>query len=304
MLAATKLGLRARASGSLATTMTTASPVMAVGRALFSTSKNRAAANRRSQSRIRQMAARNIKAQPAPSMENARQDPSKAPAIVLPETFVVPPFSRFPKQFKPLMYYLWSILRVKGVDFLLSRQYRFMSQPSWRQKPLVSLKKGPLIAQTKALHRQMNEAIASGDVDTLEKIVDPNLYLPLAINIQQRPRGHTCTWELVRYNREPRVVSLKIFPMAGFQTKLLWQVTVSIASRQRVVEKDERRRVVPGSEKELDLVENVVIGTMLDNETWTTANSWKIIATVQPMTPEKWEQEQETVKLLSGVKTH
>ncbi|CCC08787.1 hypothetical protein SMACR_05427 [Sordaria macrospora] len=308
MLAATKLGLRARAPGSLTTTMTTTySPVMAVGRALFSTSENRAAANRRTQSRVRQMAghvARNNKAQPSPSLENAKQDPSKAPAIVLPETFVVPPLSRFPKQFKPLMSYLWSIVRVKVVDFMLSRQYRFQSQPSLRQKPLVSLKKGPLISHTKALHRLMNEAIASGNVDLLERIVDPNLYMPLAINIHQRPRGHTCTWELVRYNREPRVVSLKIFPMAGFATKLLWQVTVSIASRQRVVEKDERKRVVPGSEKELDLVENVVIGTMLDNETWTMLSDWKIIATVQPMTPEKWEQEQETVKLLSQVQVN
>ena len=201
------------------------------------------------------------------------------------------------------MSYLWSIFRVKAVDFLLSRQYRYMSQPGWRQRPLVSLKKGPLIAQTKALHRQMNEAIASGDVDALEKIVDPNLYMPLAINIHQRARGHTCTWELLKYNKEPRVVSLKIIPMAGFATKLLWQVTVSIASRQRVVERDERKRVVPGSEKEMDLVENVVIGTMLDNETWTTSGGWKIIATVQPMTPERWEEEKETVKLLSQVTT-
>ena len=116
------------------------------------------------------------------------------------------------------MSYLWSIVRVKVVDFMLSRQYRFQSQPSLRQKPLVSLKKGPLISHTKALHRLMNEAIASGNVDLLERIVDPNLYMPLAINIHQRPRSHTCTWELVRYNREPRVVSLKIFPFESSMT--------------------------------------------------------------------------------------
>ena len=174
-----------------------------------------------------------------------------------------------------------------------------MSQPSWRSKPLVSLKKGPLILQAKALHRQMNEAIAAGDADTLEKIVDPSLYMPLVVNIQQRPRGHTCTWELVKYNGEPKVVSHKIFPFPGIKDKLLWQVAVSIPSRQRVVERDGRRRVVPGSEKEMDLVENVIISNMLDNDSWTTTGDWKILATVQPMTPEKWVEEQKTVKLLT-----
>ncbi|ESA43832.1 hypothetical protein GE21DRAFT_457 [Neurospora crassa] len=301
MLAVTKLGLRARLPGSLATTTTTTSPVMAVGRALFSTSENRAAANRRTQAAIRKHtgnAVRQTGKQPAPSLERAKLDPSKAPTFVLPETFVIPPLSRFPKQFKPLMSYLWGIIRVKSLDFLLARQYRFSSMPGWRQKPLLSLKKAPLIAQTKALHRQMNEAIASGDAEMLEKIVDSYLYVPLAVNIEQRPKGRTCTWELVRYNKEPRIVSHKIFPLQGTKDKLLWQVTVSIASRQRVVE-HERGRVVPGSEKELDLVENVVIGTMISNETWATQNAWKIISTVQPMTPEKWEREQETVKLLA-----
>ncbi|KAK3354558.1 hypothetical protein B0H65DRAFT_504617 [Neurospora tetraspora] len=274
---------------------------MAVGRALFSTSENRAAANRRSNATIRKHSGHSIRQtnkQPAPSLEKAKMDPSKAPAILLPETFVVPPLSRFPKQFKPLMSYLWGIIRVKTVDFLLSRQYRFSSMPGWRQKPLLSLKKAPLIAQTKALHRQMNEAIASGDAEMLEKIVDPYLYVPLAVNIEQRPKGRTGTWELVRYNKEPRVVSHKIFPLQGTKDKLLWQVTVSIASRQRVVQ-HERGKVVPGSEKELDLVENVVIGTMVSNETWATLNGWRIISTVQPMTPEKWEREQETVTLLA-----
>lgn len=210
------------------------------------------------------------------------------------ETFVVPPVSRFPKEFKPLMSYLWNIIRIKASDFVLARHARFQSQPGWRQKPLISLKKGPLITQAKAMHRQMNEAIASGDVDALEKLVDSALYYPLAANIHQRPKGRTCTWELVRYNKEPRVVSHKIMPVAEL---LLWQVVVSIPSRQRVVE-HERGRVVPGSEKELDLVENVVIGTMLNKDTWAT-HGWKILATVQPMTPEKWEREKETVKMIA-----
>ena len=213
------------------------------------------------------------------------------------ETFVIPPFSRFPKQFKPLMSYLWAIIKVKTIDFLVSRQYRFSSMPGWRQKPLVSLKKGPFIAQAKALHRQMNEAIASGDTNGLAKIVDESLYVPLMVNIQQRPKGRTCTWELVRYNKEPRVVSLKLLPFQGTDS-LLWQVTVSIESRQRLVEY-EKGKVVPGSEKELDLSENMVIGTMVHSKTWATSGGWKIIGTIQPMTPEKWEREQETVKLLS-----
>lgn len=87
MLAVTKLGLRARLPGSLATATTTTSPVMAVGRALFSTSENRAAANRRTQAAIRKHtgnAVRQTGKQPAPSLERAKMDPSKAPTFVLP----------------------------------------------------------------------------------------------------------------------------------------------------------------------------------------------------------------------------
>lgn len=231
----------------------------------------------------------------SPSAERYRADPTKMPAVLLPETFIVPPLSHFPKEFKPLMSYLWNMVRIKTIDFVLARFTRYQSQPGWRQKPLISLKKGPLIAQAKAMHRQMNEAIASGDADALEKLVDSSLYYPLMANIHQRPKGRTCTWELVRYNKEPRVVSHKIMPVAEL---LLWQVVVSIPSRQRLVE-HERRKVVPGSEKELDLVENLVMGTMINKDTWTTTG-WKILATVKPMTPEKWEHEKETVKMIAA----
>ncbi|KAK3396092.1 hypothetical protein B0T20DRAFT_481100 [Sordaria brevicollis] len=299
MLAATRVGLRTRAAGSLATqattTSTTISPVMIMGRALFSTSDKRAATNRRVDQTLRRAQKMHLgkHQEHAPSVDRIKAMNTQIPAILLPETFVIPPLSRFPREFKPLMSYLWHMIRIKATDFILSRHTRYQSQPGWREKPLISLKKGPLIAQAKAMHRQMNETIACGDLDALERLVDTALYYPLATTIHQRPKGRTCKWELVRYNKEARVVSQKIMPIGD---KLLWQVVVSIPSRQRLVEY-ERGKVVPGSEKELDLVENVVMSTVLNDKTWSTTG-WKIIATVQPMTPEKWEHEKETVRMI------
>lgn len=155
----------------------------------------------------------------------------------------------------------------------------------------------------------MYDALARGDKDTLKRVCGIVLRDRFDTIIEARKPGQRFTWELVRYNkavwRYPRIVDHKVAPLqpdARVPNRLppiMRQVTVAIASRQRRVEYDYSRagggKVVPGSEKEVDVVENVVLSCTLNRKTFV-ASDWKIISLIGEMTPEKWAGEQAFMK--------
>jgi len=157
---------------------------------------------------------------------------------------------------------------------------RLASIPPGRLRPQLKLRKKALVPTAKALHRALSQALARGDVSALRKTAMPVLYASLAAKMQQRRRGRRFEWTLLRYTATPRLLihTVEQMPLdtTGTATLVTRQAVVSIASRQRLVEYDDvKGRGVVVSEKEVDLVERIIIMAIVDQGTYETGE-WKV----------------------------
>lgn len=220
-------------------------------------------------------------------------------------TFVRPSLSQFPRSPRAF----WSFLRDYIVTSVRCRLQTiiipFSSKPSLFKAARYKLNNSLLLLTAKAMHRSLAQALAEGDKDTLRKICTKRLSLPMLASIDRRPRSRRYTWELVRYNgswRNPRIVSQIIQPIApGSDAPMIRQAVVAISSRQRRVEYEMKKvgqwEIVPGSEKEVDLTENLVLVSLVDQKTWR-QDEWYIVGTIQPTTPEEWADEKASIQAL------
>ncbi|KUJ07384.1 uncharacterized protein LY89DRAFT_631479, partial [Mollisia scopiformis] len=144
-----------------------------------------------------------------------------------------------------------------------------------------------------ALHRQMYSSFAEGDIASLRKICADGIYDSFRARIGSRPRGETVQWELVQYNKRARVVSNRgaRFPTEGGAIR---QAVVRISSRQKLTRslrtKGGASEVVPGSGKEKDVVEYVVIQQKF--EAWR-PGPWQVWGTTRETTlrdVEEWQK--------------
>ncbi|KAB5559968.1 hypothetical protein GE09DRAFT_1115127 [Coniochaeta sp. 2T2.1] len=229
--------------------------------------------------------------------------------ILLPMTWVRPPLSRFPRSWD----YLKAYITTKARDLATRIGIEFSSKPTFFKKRLYKAHTRKLVPLAKALHINMYEAVAKGDKATLRTVCGTAMADSFVRLIESRLPGRKYGWELVRYNWKawgyPRVVDHKLIPSAGDPMNpykpgdIIRQVVVAIASRQRRVEYEFTReskewREVPGSEKEVDVVENVVLNQALDRRTFAPLGEWKIISLVGEMTPEKFREERDLLKLI------
>lgn len=214
-----------------------------------------------------------------------------------PGTFVRPPLSRFPRSPKPFFRFVSAWIKQRVRDFLTVQFYRFSTKPKIWKAPVFRPHKRQILPTAKALHSAMSEALARGDKEALRRVCCAPLYQRLCGTIERRPAGRRYSWELVRYNKAwlyPRLVDDKIAVEQGsvFARR---QAVVAIASRQRRVDVDDTARggggrAVPGSEKEADLVEYLVLSASIDPRT-SLQNEWRIFGTVNPTTLESYESE-------------
>lgn len=150
------------------------------------------------------------------------------------------------------------------------------------------------------MHRAMYEAIAKGDKDSVRNICSAAFADRLSAAIDGRPPGRRYTWELVRYCKPwiyPRVVDQKLAVMPKdpmrpqYSPPSIRQVIVAIDSVQRRVEHDWTKagggKVVPGSEKEMRVLEYVVLQRTVDRNTWVQGD-WKVLALTKETTPEQF----------------
>ncbi len=111
----------------------------------------------------------------------------------------------------------------------------------------------------------MYTSFAEGDITALRKMCSDGLYDSFRARIGNRQRGEKVVWELVKYNRGSKLVSHRggKLPIEGAAIR---QAVVKISSRQRLTRfikgKDGEMQVVPGSGKEKDVVEYLVVQTM------------------------------------------
>jgi len=216
-------------------------------------------------------------------------------------TLIAPPISQYPREprkffkFAYEVFTTWARTTASGLGMVWS------SKPSMFKKAQYKLNNAATLLTAKALHRDMAKALAAGDKRTLGKICTKVMGVPMLAAIDARSPKKRYTWELVKYRRGPRIASQIVAPTTSDGSgPLLRQVVVSIASRQRRTEEVRRHRAweeVPGSIKEVDVTENIVIVSIVHPRTWK-QSEWRILGTVPTMTPEDWFAEKEILNKL------
>ena len=213
-------------------------------------------------------------------------------------TFILPPFSQFPKG-------LWDKLRFLGFWFMMKVQEiitntstKFASKATIFKSAQYKTKRSTIIPTAKALHRSMAEALASGDKHTLNKICSRKLSAPLLASIDARPRGRRYGWE-IEYTKKlfyPTIKSHRVAPLTRDRYgPVIRQAVVAISSKQRRFQYDAKGQVVPGTEKTVEVIENMAIACIVDSKTWKQGD-WRIVGTVTPTTLEGWNEEKEMLK--------
>ncbi|KAL2020213.1 hypothetical protein VTK56DRAFT_8639 [Thermocarpiscus australiensis] len=228
---------------------------------------------------------------------------AQALSMLLPGTFVLPPLSDLPKGLGPKLKFLAAWFKIRATEKMQNFVIKFMSRPTIFKRARFKYKKSVMISTAKALHRSMAEALAAGDKDTINKICTRNLAAPLLASIDARPKSRRYGWELLDYTKKWAYPRIKFHRMAATSKErnapFVRQVVVAISSRQRRVEYDAQGRVVPGSEKEMEVVENVALGCIVDANTWV-GDEWRLIGTVKNTTPESWVEEERLLAALQG----
>jgi protein MBA1 len=221
--------------------------------------------------------------------------------MMLPGTLVTPPLSQWPRTRKEFFGFLWDVIKneIRGKFQIIMMS---ISSKKGILKPRrFKLNNAQIILTAKAMHREMAEAVAAGNTDTINKICVKSLAIPLMATVDQRPKSQRYEWELVRYNgwRNPKIVSQVLAPVAVTKgAPLVRQVVVRIKSRQRRTTFERSKKgsweVKPGSQQETDLVEHMVMVSVVNPNTWT-SSEWRIMGSIQPTSYEDWRMEMETL---------
>jgi protein MBA1 len=192
-------------------------------------------------------------------------------------------------------------MAMKGQEWLTNAGIKYSTKPTfWTASPL-KVKKTTLVPTAKALHRTMAQALAAGDKDIINRLCTRALAGPYIASIQSRPRGVRYGWELLGYTRKlfyPAIRSHKMSPLGKEKmSPIVRQAVVALSSKQRRVKYDVQGQVVPGSEKEVDVVEHVAMSCIIDPRTWQ-HGEWHFIGSVKPTTYEGWVEERKILKAM------
>ncbi|KAK4232323.1 hypothetical protein QBC38DRAFT_405742 [Podospora fimiseda] len=305
MSVSSTLGLRGGASNMLSMRSTKILPRSAslTTRCSFSTSQRNTAPGqgklkRMIESRNKSIAEGNVAPSRSQRAANMLNETSSAPInMVFPGTFVRPPLSEFPKHPMQLFRFLKHMILAKMGEQLQLTLMKWKSKPTLFTRAIWQHKHSAVVLTAKGLHRSMAEAFVAGDKSTISHICTTSMGTPLLGAIDKRPRNRRYGWE-IEYTKKtayPALRSSRLMPTSpNPNANLVRQAVVAIASKQRRVEHDDSPRgggqIVPGSEKEIEVIENVVIVQLVNPHTWE-PGEWRIVGTVKPTTLEGWEAE-------------
>ena len=162
---------------------------------------------------------------------------------------------------------------------------------SWTSRPQFKARKSQIAPTAKTMYRELLEAFAAEDRTTIKKLCTPAFAEKFIHAIERRKNNERVHWELVKYNQPlvyPRLLSHLIAnPNPKDKTTMLEQAVVAISSTQRVykTKKSAVGEIIPGSLKEQDTVEYIVMWRHLNAVTWA-KSSWIIWGTTGPTRPE------------------
>ncbi|OHE95883.1 hypothetical protein CORC01_08880 [Colletotrichum orchidophilum] len=212
--------------------------------------------------------------------------------IMLPGTFVALPFSQLEKTPKAIWEYTFARLKQRAQDFLTVFGAKVSSMPTWTTRPRCKLNRVKLVPEAKALHRRLGEAMAAGDKDTLREICTPALFQTLSAAVSRRKTTERLTWELLRYDGRPRVVSHKVAMMPPLgRAPIVQQVVVAISSSQKLGKVDRTTgKPVKGGLRVQKQTEYFVMSRQFDPKTWA-PKKWLVWGNTSATTMEDWELE-------------
>lgn len=171
-------------------------------------------------------------------------------------------------------------------------------RPRWRPR---SRKIG---TTAKAMYREVLEAFAAGDIQTIERLCVPAYALKLSAAIQKRDPRERVLFEVLKYHRPytfPKLKSHQIRAVNEFEQHILTeQAVVGIDSTQQLMRQDIRTgSVIPGSVKIQQKVEYVVMTRNVDKRTWESA-PWRIWGTTAEKPLEAWLKDMEQTEELQA----
>ncbi|KAH9216170.1 hypothetical protein DL95DRAFT_297493 [Leptodontidium sp. 2 PMI_412] len=248
------------------------------------------------------MRAQHPRQAPDPSMKVLSKQSQKLPSDLglLEGTFITPTGSNAPKLSTSLSAFAkfhYQHLKTRLQDrFSLAALY--LSSPRRKQtrnffKRSIKLARKSIAPTAVALHRQMYTAFADGEITTLRDICTDGIYESFRSRLGHRQKGEKVLWELVRYNKGAKLVSHRgaKIPVDGMALR---QAVVRISSTQRLTRwvkgKGGELEIVPGSGKEKDVVEYLVLQKMAKG--WK-ENEWQVWGTTTETTlsdVEEWER--------------
>lgn len=214
-----------------------------------------------------------------------------ATSILLPDTLVKPPIWNYPRSPVRFVKMAWHCLRSSAVAWGSLAFFKIASKPSFLTRAKFQIRRGALVPTAKALHLQLNDALARGAKDDLRRICTAEYYGRVAGIIDARPRGHRATWDLVRYNRPltyPRLADHKIgvMPLQDYGQRTIRQAVVGIASTQKVTRYDAATGKV-AAEHVKDVVEYLVLTCDVNDKTYE-STPWKIWGTLPETTLDEY----------------
>ncbi|KAK3363665.1 hypothetical protein B0T25DRAFT_528211 [Lasiosphaeria hispida] len=224
-------------------------------------------------------------------------------SLLYPLTFVSPPLFAWPRNPIKAWKFFMGWAEGHGRAFLSNTVVKWSSKGSLFKRAKYNPDRDGVKLMARAMHRSLGEAMASGDELTLQKTCTQVFARTLIAPIKARGTNLYYEWELMRYTGASRISSDMIQPFQQDHIDcLVRQTIVTVPSRQRRVQWKRSNalgawQVVPGSEKEVDLVEYVALTCVYDSKTYQPTN-WRIMGTLKPTTLQSWLTEKEGVNIL------
>lgn len=213
-------------------------------------------------------------------------------------TFVALPMTNLPKSPKDKVKYLWYRFRAYLSTLGLILGTKTDSMIGWKTRPRYKARLTAIPPTAKIMYRELLEAFAAGDKATVRKVCTPH-YAGQYINaIDKRKKSEALRWELVKYNGSPKLKSYLIMPMNPQDRDLMTeQAVVAISSTQRMSKVNNTSgQVIPGSEKEQDGTEYVVLKREYNKSEWMPIGEWQIWGTTEPTTLKKIKDDMDMIQ--------
>ncbi|KAM4064861.1 tim44-like domain-containing protein [Hirsutella rhossiliensis] len=215
---------------------------------------------------------------------------------LFPTTFVAMPLSQCPRNPSRFFDYQWARMKQWLLETGSVLGYKLNSMASWTSRPKWKVRRGQIAPTAKAMYREMLEAFAHGDKQTLHNICLAGCAKKLISAIDRRDNREGWRFEVVKYNRPllyPRLMSHRIHEFNPYdKTMATEQAVVAICSTQQASKYTiATGATIPGTLKLQDKTEYVVLSRQVNQKTFV-STPWRIWGTMSPTTLEGYLKEQ------------